>query len=270
MPPDLQTDPDQELEELPLPADPDIEAHLPPPRRGWAGPPSSKRNGDLLNHQGAGQLWMGRKGTNLPVPGSRIDGTPIGPRPKPWQEIEEDLEYPGEQAAPLPDQDVWMEPEPGEQDEQMFLGSDKEPLKGSQEGSDVELEYQNPDPPGTMSLPRTRGWTKRQRDGQEPGEGARPGPHNQDEEEQPMDCQPAAASEKTMERNEGLGRVAGRSRSQAQAKQKKVTFLQAITNSQEFKSICNRRQDGTIYMEPANLARMCTKLASGASLPYQS
>ncbi|MCP3664442.1 MAG: hypothetical protein GY696_18465 [Gammaproteobacteria bacterium] len=105
-----------------------------------------------------------------PFRGSRIDGPPIGPRPQPWQEIEDDLEYPGEQSAPLPDQDVWMEPDPGDKDEHMSLGYDQEPLEGSQEGSDVELEGQNPDPPETKSPPRTRGWTERQRDGQKSGE----------------------------------------------------------------------------------------------------
>ena len=139
MPPDLRTDPDAQ------PADPDIKAHLPPPDRMGRAPHQQEERIFIEPPEG----WLAMDGekrnqppsTRQPFRGSRIDRLPLGPCPQPWQEIEEDLEYPGEQAAPLPDQDVWIDPEPGEQDEQMSLGSDQEPLEGSQEGSDVELEY---------------------------------------------------------------------------------------------------------------------------------
>ena len=78
-----------------------------------------------------------------------------------------------------------------------------------------------------------------------------------------MDCQPAAVPEAIMERNEEQYRA------RPNRKQKRVTFLQATTNSQEFESVCTRQQDGTIDMKPANLARMCTILTGGASLPYR-
>ena len=114
-----------------------------------------------------------------------------------------------------------------------------------------------------MSLHRTRGWTgrqrglegegwtltTRQRTGQEPGGGARPGPHNQEEEDQNMDCQPAAAPEEMIERGEEPDRIRLNTRSQALAKQKKVTFLQATTDNQEFESVCTKRQDGTIDLQ---------------------
>ncbi|MCP3665566.1 MAG: hypothetical protein GY696_24225 [Gammaproteobacteria bacterium] len=61
-----------------------------------------------------------------PLRGSRIYGPPIGPRTQPWQEMEDDLLYAGEQSAPLPDQDIWMGSDPGDQDEHMSLGSDQE------------------------------------------------------------------------------------------------------------------------------------------------
>ncbi len=44
--------------------------------------------------------------------------------------------------------------------------------------------------------------------------------------------------------------------------------MQATTSSQEFESACTKWQDGTIDMEPANRARMCTILTSEAKLPY--
>ena len=84
-----------------------------------------------------------------------------------------------------------MEPDPGDQDEQMSLGSDQEPLEGPQEGT---RNY--PDPPGTRSPPRSRGWTERQR-----------GSHGQEEGEQPMDCQPEAVPEEILKGNEGQDRA---------------------------------------------------------------
>ncbi len=115
----------------------------------------------------------------------------------------------------------------------MSLGSDQETLEGPQEGSDVELKDQDPDPPGARSPPMTRGWNGRQRDSHEPGEGegAKPGSHDEEEGEQPMECQPAAVPEERMDRNEGQDRARPNTRSQTQARQKKVTFMQATTNS---------------------------------------
>ncbi len=53
-------------------------------------------------------------------------------------------------------------------------------------------------------------------------------------------------------------------------KKLKSTFaVQAATDSQEFKSVCTRRPDGTVDMEPADLTRMCTLLAEKVSLPYR-
>ncbi len=45
--------------------------------------------------------------------------------------------------------------------------------------------------------------------------------------------------------------------------------MQATTSSQEFESACTRMPDGTIDMEPANLAKMCTILTGKAKLLYR-
>lgn len=88
----------------------------------------------------------------------------------------------------------------------------------------------------------------------------------------PLDKSPKRSLEdptKEEEEEEEEARDRPRTRSQTQARKKKVTFLQAATTSQEFESVCTRRPDGTVDMEPANLARMCTLLRDAANLPYR-
>ncbi len=46
-------------------------------------------------------------------------------------------------------------------------------------------------------------------------------------------------------------------------------MLPADVDKQEFESVCIRRKDGTIDLEPANLARMCTLVADNTRLPYR-
>ncbi|MCP4993462.1 MAG: DDE-type integrase/transposase/recombinase [Gammaproteobacteria bacterium] len=43
----------------------------------------------------------------------------------------------------------------------------------------------------------------------------------------------------------------------------------ASRQEKEFESVCRRKPDGTVDLEPANLARMCTLTAANATLPYR-
>ena len=44
--------------------------------------------------------------------------------------------------------------------------------------------------------------------------------------------------------------------------------VESALEGDEFESVCTRRQDGTVDMEPTNLTRMCTLLKEKVSLPY--
>ncbi len=60
-----------------------------------------------------------------------------------------------------------------------------------------------------------------------------------------------------------------RTRRQA-AKERKVMFaVESALEGDEFESVCTRRQDGTVDMEPTNLTRMCTLLKEKVSKPYR-
>ena len=53
-------------------------------------------------------------------------------------------------------------------------------------------------------------------------------------------------------------------------KERKVMFaVESALEGEEFESVCTRRRDGTVDMESANLARMCTLLKEKVNLPYR-
>ena len=56
----------------------------------------------------------------------------------------------------------------------------------------------------------------------------------------------------------------------SKVKQRRIeTVGLANLREKEFESVCRRKPDGTMDMEPANLTRMCTLTAANARLPYR-
>ena len=105
MPPELRTDPDEELEERILPPDSEIGEHLPPPER-VNNAPCQLEERKLVEPPGGfpamDEERMNRPSrARQPLRGSRIDGLPIGPRIQPWQEREDDLLCPDKKWCPF-------------------------------------------------------------------------------------------------------------------------------------------------------------------------
>ncbi|MCP3662774.1 MAG: hypothetical protein GY696_09795 [Gammaproteobacteria bacterium] len=137
MPPDLRTDPDEELEEFNLPPEPAMGEPSPPPERVYNAPHQLRERRFVETpggHPAMDGEWMNKLArARQPPRGSRIDGPPLRCCRQPWQEEEEDLFAPDQQ-------DEGMEEDQEDQDDHLLPELDQEPLEGLPEEEDVDME----------------------------------------------------------------------------------------------------------------------------------
>ncbi|MCP3666296.1 MAG: hypothetical protein GY696_27980 [Gammaproteobacteria bacterium] len=236
--------------------DPEMDAPSPPSVPEYTAP-RQLRERRYIESTGGCPAMDGEK-MNKPA---RVMPPPFGPplrrRCPSWQE-EEDLF--------APEQEEGMEEDQGDLDNRLLPVTDQEPLEGLP--AEEDMEDLDPGLPGVRSPPRTRGWVNHQRMDLRTEDEAGVASPDQGEG-QPMDYQQAALPEERAGQDEVLERPRPNTHSQARAGQRRVTFQQDLTTSREFESTCIRMPDGTIDMEPANLANMCTILETEAKIPYR-